>query len=102
MLSNRPEKGLDLLDAMVTAAADRASSHLPGAIRFAKCDGLQMGKDADEAFLLRLAVLDDLVANQKGLHAGCVNIRHKGHSTRCGSILKELFKLMEGRRTAEF
>ena len=44
MLSNRPEKGLDLLDAMVTAAADRASSHLPGAIRFAKCDGLQINE----------------------------------------------------------
>lgn len=44
MLSNRPEKGLDLLNAMVTAAADRASSHLTGAVRFAKCDGVQINE----------------------------------------------------------
>lgn len=44
MLSNRPEKGLDLLDAMVNAAADRASSHLIGTIRFAKCDSVQLNE----------------------------------------------------------
>jgi len=44
MLSNRPEKGLDLLDAMIHAAADRASSHLPGAVRFAKCESVQLNE----------------------------------------------------------
>ncbi|MGE4321835.1 MAG: hypothetical protein AB7E60_02255 [Sphingobium sp.] len=44
MLSNRPEQGLDLLDAMVNAAADRAAAHLPGAIRFAKCDALRLNE----------------------------------------------------------
>lgn len=44
MLSNRSEKGLDLLDAMAMAAADKASSHLPGVIRFAKCDDLQINE----------------------------------------------------------
>tara|TARA_B100000378_G_scaffold277853_1_gene279221 strand:+ start:2948 stop:3253 length:306 start_codon:yes stop_codon:yes gene_type:complete len=44
MLSNRLEKGLDLLDAMVNAAADRASSQLIGTIRFAKCDSLQLNE----------------------------------------------------------
>lgn len=44
MLSNRPEKGLDLLDAMVNAAAERASSHLLGTIRFAKCDSVQLNE----------------------------------------------------------
>lgn len=42
MLSNRPEKGLDLLDAMVAAAAAQASSQLLGTIRFAKCDSVQL------------------------------------------------------------
>lgn len=44
MLSNRPEQGLDLLDAMVNAAADRASSHLSGHIRCARCDSLQLNE----------------------------------------------------------
>jgi hypothetical protein len=30
--------------------------------------GLQVGEEADEAFLLGDAVLDDLVADQEGLH----------------------------------
>lgn len=42
MLSNRPEKGLDLMDAMILAAADRASTHLAGAIRIARCDAVQV------------------------------------------------------------
>lgn len=44
MLSNRPEKGLDLLDAMVNAAAERASAYLLGTIRFARCDGVQLNE----------------------------------------------------------
>lgn len=44
MISNRPEKGLDLLSAMVSAAADRASAHLIGTIRFAKCDQVQLNE----------------------------------------------------------
>lgn len=44
MLSNRSEKGLDLLGAMVNAAADRASSHLQGAVRVAKCDAVQLNE----------------------------------------------------------
>lgn len=44
MRSNRPEKGLDLLDAMVTAAAVQASSQLIGTIRFARCESVQLGE----------------------------------------------------------
>ena len=44
MISNRPEKGLDLLDAMVDAAARKASSHLAGTIRFAKCEAVQLNE----------------------------------------------------------
>lgn len=44
MISNRPEKGLDLFGAMVSAAADRASSHLAGTIRFARCDQVQVNE----------------------------------------------------------
>ena len=44
MISNRPEKGLDLLGAMVSAAADRASAHLPGTVRFAKCEQVQLNE----------------------------------------------------------
>ncbi|MGE4429606.1 MAG: hypothetical protein AB7E05_02565 [Sphingobium sp.] len=42
MLSNQPDNGLALLDAMVNAAAHRAASHLRGFIRFAKCDAVQV------------------------------------------------------------
>lgn len=42
MISNRPEKGLDLLGAMASAAAERASVHLPGTIRLAKCEQVQL------------------------------------------------------------
>jgi hypothetical protein len=34
-----------------------------------KAHGLQMGEETDEAFLLGDAVLDDLIADQEGLHA---------------------------------
>jgi hypothetical protein len=44
MISNRPEKGLDLFDAMITAAATRASSHLLGTVRIAKCDQVQLNE----------------------------------------------------------
>jgi hypothetical protein len=44
MISNRPEKGLDLLGAMVSAAAERASAHLPGTIRFARCEQVQLNE----------------------------------------------------------
>ncbi|WP_019052808.1 hypothetical protein [Sphingobium xenophagum] len=44
MISNRPEKGLDLFGAMVSAAADRASSHLVGTIRFARCESVQLNE----------------------------------------------------------
>ncbi len=44
MISNRPEKGLDLLGAMVSAAADRASAHLPGTIRCARCEKVQLNE----------------------------------------------------------
>jgi hypothetical protein len=44
MISNRPEKGLDLFGAMVSAAADRASAHLAGTIRFARCDQVQLNE----------------------------------------------------------
>jgi hypothetical protein len=35
-----------------------------------KTHGLQVREEADETFLLCDAVLDDLVADQEGLHAG--------------------------------
>ncbi|MFT4054543.1 MAG: hypothetical protein QM681_08550 [Novosphingobium sp.] len=44
MISNRPEKGLDLLGAMVSAAAERASAHLPGTIRCARCEQVQLSE----------------------------------------------------------
>lgn len=44
MISNRPEKGLDLLGAMVSAAADRASAHLVGTIRCAGCERVQLNE----------------------------------------------------------
>lgn len=44
MIPNRPEKGLDLFGAMISAAADRASSHLTGAIRFARCDSVELNE----------------------------------------------------------
>lgn len=44
MLPNRPENGLDLLGAMVGAAADRAALHLAGPIRFARCDCVQVNR----------------------------------------------------------
>ncbi len=44
MISNRPQKGLDLLGAMVDAAADRAALHLVAPIRFARCDSVQVNK----------------------------------------------------------
>lgn len=44
MLSNRPENGLGLLDAMVSAAADRASARLAGTIRIAKCDSVRLNE----------------------------------------------------------
>ncbi|AXB80213.1 hypothetical protein [Novosphingobium sp. P6W] len=44
MISNRPEKGPDLFGAMVSAAADRASSHFVGTIRFAKCDAVHLNE----------------------------------------------------------
>jgi len=44
MLSNLPERGLDLMDAMVAAAAERASSHFLEVIRFAKCDDVQVNE----------------------------------------------------------
>ena len=44
MISNRPEKGFDLFEAMVSAATDRASLHLVGTIRFAKCDAVQLNE----------------------------------------------------------
>lgn len=43
MIPNRPAGGLDLLDAMASAAAERASLHLDGAVRFARCDQVRLG-----------------------------------------------------------
>lgn len=44
MISNRPERGLDLLDAMVSAAADCASGSLGDTIRIARCDAVQVNE----------------------------------------------------------
>lgn len=43
MLSNAPN-GLDLLTAMATAAAERASAQLVGAVRLAKCESLELAQ----------------------------------------------------------
>ncbi|WP_311267692.1 hypothetical protein [Sphingobium sp. WCS2017Hpa-17] len=44
MIASRPEKGLDLLGLMVSAAAESASAHLPGMIRFAKCEQVRLNE----------------------------------------------------------
>ncbi len=43
--------------------------------------GLQMGENSDQAFLLRQAVFDNLIANEKRLHGRLWDVGH-------GSILR--------------
>jgi acyl-CoA hydrolase len=42
MLTNTPIHGLDVLALMATGAADRAARHLPGAIRLARSDRVEL------------------------------------------------------------
>ncbi len=43
-----------------------------------KGDGLKMRENADQAFLFREAVLDDLVTDEKSLDARLDDVRHSG------------------------